>query len=58
MTGLRYLNVQWALYPTEWIGLYTILDDFPLSLALALIGFIPFLLVCFGAIAYAHISEK
>ena len=52
ITGLRWLNVQWAFYPKEWIGLYKILDDFPLSLGIFICGFIPLILLCCMTFAY------
>jgi|GEM_PF-4733309 hypothetical protein len=52
ITGLRWLNVQWAFYPTEWIGIYKILDEFPLCLGMFICGLIPLFLLCSIVVAY------
>jgi hypothetical protein len=33
ISALRWCNVQWSFFPTEWFGLYKILDYLPLSVA-------------------------
>jgi hypothetical protein len=38
ITMLEVTKVGWALYPTEWLGLYNILNAIPLSLAYFVIG--------------------
>ncbi len=38
ITVLRYNEVSWAWYPTEWIGVHKILDNIPVSIASCAIG--------------------
>ena len=38
ITALEATKVGWALYPTEWLGLYNILNAIPLSLAYFVLG--------------------
>jgi len=42
---LRYCEVGWASFPTDWTGLYRILEWMPISLSLPLIGVILILLI-------------
>jgi hypothetical protein len=37
--ALRYVNMKWAISPSDWIGLYHFLDWIPLSLLLLITGF-------------------
>jgi hypothetical protein len=57
ITGLRWLNVQWAFYPSEWIGVYKILDDFPLSLGIFTCSLVPFLLLCSIVFFYQQLTN-
>ncbi len=41
ITALRWSSIEWAFSPTKWIGIYKILDGFPLSLASFFAGIIP-----------------
>jgi len=36
--ALRYLNMKWAIAPTDWLGLYRILEWMPLALLLPITG--------------------
>ena len=36
--ALRYVNMKWAFAPTDWLGLYRILEWMPLSLLLPIAG--------------------
>ena len=36
--ALRYVNMKWAISPSDWIGLYHFLDWIPLSLLLLITG--------------------
>lgn len=38
ITALQWMKIQWALNPTDWIGLYNILRMIPLSLTMIVIG--------------------
>jgi hypothetical protein len=38
--AIRTTKVGWASFPTDWMGLYRILEWMPISLALPLIGVI------------------
>jgi len=44
ITGLRWLESSWAVYPREWLGVHKLLDFIPLSIALILLGLVPFLI--------------
>ena len=44
ITGLRWLGYQWASQPHKWIGVYKILNDFPLSFGIFICGIIPLLI--------------
>ena len=35
---LRAAKVKWAIFPTDWLGIYRILEWTPLSLLLAVTG--------------------
>jgi len=52
ITGLRWLNIQWAFYPNDWIGIYKILDEFPLWVGVFLCG--AMLLVLMSLLIIAH----
>jgi hypothetical protein len=39
ITGLSWIKLEWALNPTDWIGVFNILSNIPLSLALVVVGF-------------------
>jgi hypothetical protein len=41
ITAFQYFEVKWAFHPEDWIGLYKVLDDFPLSLGLFLGSALP-----------------
>ena len=43
--ALHYCGFGWAAFPTDWMGLYRILEWMPISLALPLIGGIFILLI-------------
>ena len=34
INALQYLDVRWAIHPTDWYGFYSILDWLPLSATL------------------------
>jgi hypothetical protein len=36
--GLQWLEVSWAMNPTDWLGVHEVLNDFPLAIALPLFG--------------------
>jgi hypothetical protein len=36
--ALRYMNMKWAISPTDWLGLYRFLDWMPLSLLSLITG--------------------
>jgi hypothetical protein len=36
--ALRYLNMNWAIAPTDWLGLYRFLDWMPVTLLLLITG--------------------
>jgi hypothetical protein len=36
--GLQWLEVSWAMNPTDWLGVHEVLNDFPLAIALPLLG--------------------
>lgn len=38
VTALQWMKIQWALNPTDWIGLYNILQMVPLSLMMIVSG--------------------
>jgi len=38
--ALQWMKIQWALNPTDWIGLYNMLKMVPMSLTLIVIGWI------------------
>ena len=44
ITGLRWMKVDWAFHPNEWIGLYKILNDMPLAFGIFIFTFFPLLL--------------
>jgi len=38
--GMQYFNVQWASNPTDWQGLWRVLDFMPLSLSIFIVVFL------------------
>jgi hypothetical protein len=40
ITALGWLESEWALNPTQWLGLHEILDSIPLSVTSLALGFI------------------
>lgn len=38
ISALQWFGIRWSYFPTEWLGLYKILDFFPLSLATFILG--------------------
>lgn len=38
VTALEWMKIQWALNPTDWVGLYNILRKVPLSVAMIVSG--------------------
>lgn len=38
-TAMQFMNVKWAISPTDWAGLYQILDFIPLSATVFVAGF-------------------
>ena len=36
--ALRYVNMKWAIAPTDWLGLYRVLEWMPLALLLPITG--------------------
>ena len=38
MTALKWLNLKWAAFPQDWVGLHSILEKTPLSLGLVIVG--------------------
>jgi hypothetical protein len=36
--ALRWLGSNWASYPTDWTGLYSVLEWMPLSLGVFILG--------------------
>jgi hypothetical protein len=41
MAALSWWNMDWISFPDQWGGVHTILDAFPLWLALLIVGFVP-----------------
>jgi hypothetical protein len=41
---LQFFDVEWALMPSDWMGLYNMMDIVPLSLAALVAGFLIFIL--------------
>ena len=41
---MQFFKIQWALMPSDWIGLYNVMDMVPLSLAALVAGFLFFIL--------------
>lgn len=39
-TALEWMNIKWALNPTDWVGLFNILKIIPLSLTLIAMSWI------------------
>ena len=42
ISALNWCQVEWAIVPTEWFGLYKVLNWLPLSLTSLIIGSMPF----------------
>lgn len=40
VTALEWMNIKWALNPTDWVGLFNILKIIPLSLTLIAMSWI------------------
>ena len=38
ITAMRWFGIEWALTPSDWFGIYKILDAFPLSLFYFVLG--------------------
>ena len=38
--ALRWTDIQWATAPTDWVGLYGVLEWLPLSAGVAIFGFL------------------
>jgi hypothetical protein len=38
ITMLEVMKVVWALHPNDWLGLYKILKEIPLSITLFIVG--------------------
>ncbi len=48
----KYLNIDWAHYPADWIGFYNMFDSIPASIGLMVIGLI------FSGIAHAFAESS
>lgn len=53
ITGLKSMELQWAIAPDSWFGLHNILRNIPLSLTLGGLG----VLVLLGGLAFSLRNE-
>lgn len=38
ISALEWMNIRWAVYPVDWIGLHGILKAIPLSITMLVVG--------------------